>query len=146
MVELLSKLLIKDYKNTSDGDVRRAYGTLVSVLGLILNVILFVPLGFLLPVLWQNFRRMGACGAFGLGLSLAIELMQMLTFRATDVNDLITNTAGTLLGFLLAKGLTPRISAAGEGRREALCLTALSFSVMFFIHPFLSPLIWDRIL
>lgn len=112
----------------------------------ILNVILFVPLGFLLPVLWQNFRRMGACVAFGLGLSLAIELMQMLTFRATDVNDLITNTAGTLLGFLLAKGLTPKIPAAGEGRREALCLTALSFSVMFFIHPFLSPLIWDRIL
>lgn len=112
----------------------------------ILNVILFVPLGFLLPVLWQNFRRMGACFAFGLGLSLAIELMQMLTFRATDVNDMITNTAGTLLGFLLAKGLTPKIPAAGEGRREALCLTALSFSVMFFIHPFLSPLIWDRIL
>ncbi len=41
MVELLSRLLIKDYKNTSDGEVRRAYGTLVSVLGLILNVILF---------------------------------------------------------------------------------------------------------
>ena len=41
MVELLSKLLIKNYKNTSDGNVRRAYGTLVSILGLILNVILF---------------------------------------------------------------------------------------------------------
>lgn len=112
----------------------------------ILNVILFVPLGFLLPVLWQNFRRMGSCVAFGFGLSLSIELLQMLTFRATDVNDLITNTAGTLLGFLLVKGLTSRISAAGEGRREALCLTALSFAVMFFLHPFLSPLIWDRIL
>ena len=33
----------------------------------ILNVILFVPLGFLLPVLWQNFRRMGGlcCLWFG---------------------------------------------------------------------------------
>ena len=112
----------------------------------ILNVILFVPLGLLLPVLWQNFRRMGTCVAFGLGLSFTIELLQMLTFRATDVNDLLTNTAGTLLGFLLAKGLAARIHAAGEGRREALCLTALSFAVMFFVHPFLSPLIWDRIL
>ena len=88
----------------------------------ILNVILFVPLGFLLPVLRQNFRRMGSSVAFGFCLSLTIELLQMMTFRATDVNDLITNTAGTLLGFLLAKGLAPRISAVGEGRREALCL------------------------
>ena len=112
----------------------------------ILNVILFVPLGFLLPVLWQNYRKMGSCVVYCMGLSLSIELLQMLTFRATDVNDLITNTAGTLLGFLLAKGLTPKITAAGEGRREALCLTALSFTVMFFLHPFLSPLIWDRIL
>ncbi len=41
MIALLSKLFIKDYKNTSDGRVRRAYGTLVSILGLVLNVILF---------------------------------------------------------------------------------------------------------
>ena len=112
----------------------------------VLNVILFIPLGFLLPILWQNFRRMGACVAFGLGLSLAIELMQMLTFRATDVNDLITNTAGTLLGFLMAKGLAAKIPATGEGRRDAFYLTALSFAVMFFVHPFLSPLIWDKFL
>ena len=92
----------------------------------------------------QRYRNIGACISLGFGLSLVIELMQMLTFRATDVNDLITNTAGTLLGVLLAKGLPPKISAEGEGRREALCLTTLSFAVMFFDHPFLSPLIWDK--
>lgn len=112
----------------------------------ILNVILFVPLGFLLPILWKRFRSLGPCTFFGLSLSLVVELLQMLTFRATDVNDLITNTTGTFLGFLLAKGLTAKIPPAGEGRSDAVRLTVLSFCVMFFVHPFLSPLIWDRIL
>ena len=112
----------------------------------ILNVALFLPLGFFLPVLWQGFRKVGSCVVFGLGFSMFIELLQMLTFRATDVNDLITNTAGTLLGCLLAKALTGKKAAIGERKGDVYFLTALSFGVMFFIHPFLSPLIWDRIL
>jgi len=112
----------------------------------ILNVVLFVPLGFFLPVLWHRFRKLGSCAVFGFGFSLFIELLQMLTFRATDVNDLITNTAGTALGFLLARGVSGKKGAVGQGSGDVYLLTALSFSVMFFIHPFLSPLIWDRIL
>ena len=112
----------------------------------ILNVGLFVPFGVFLPVLWQRFRKLGNCIAFGFGFSLTIELLQMLTFRATDVNDLITNTVGTLVGFLAAMPLTGKILAIGEGRKDIIRLTALSFGVMFFLHPFLSPLIWDKIL
>lgn len=112
----------------------------------LLNVALFVPLGFFLPVLWGRFRKVITCAAFGAVFSLTIEVLQMLTFRATDVNDLITNTAGTLLGFLLAKPLTKKFVAIGKGSGDVYLLTALSFGIMFFIHPFLSPLIWDRIL
>ncbi|MBR2421790.1 MAG: VanZ family protein [Oscillospiraceae bacterium] len=111
-----------------------------------LNVVLFVPLGFFLPVLWRRFRRPGPCLAFGFSLSLSIELLQLLTFRATDVNDLITNTLGTLLGFLMARRLAAKHSPAGEGTGEPVWLTALAFAVMFFAHPFLSPWLWDRIL
>lgn len=120
-------------------------GMMADLKNCVLNVILFVPLGFFLPVLWQRFRKGSACLLFGFGLSLAIELLQMMTFRATDVNDLITNTAGTLLGFLLAKAVVGK-EAAGQGSRDVYLLTTLSFGVMFFVHPFLSPLIWDRIL
>lgn len=112
----------------------------------ILNVALFVPLGFFLPLLRHRFKNLRSVSAFGFGLSLMIELMQMLTFRATDVNDLITNTLGTMLGYLVAKLLMPKIPAAETGNGEVYLLTALSFSVMFFVHPFLSPMIWDRIL
>ena len=41
MVSLLAKLFIKDYKNTSSENVRKAYGMLCGALGIFLNVILF---------------------------------------------------------------------------------------------------------
>ena len=112
----------------------------------LLNVALFVPLGLFLSVLWQPLRIAGTCAAFGFGFSLFIELLQMLTFRATDVNDLITNTVGALLGFLLAKPITRKHPAVGKGSGPIYLLSGLAFCVMFFIHPFLSPLLWDEIL
>lgn len=112
----------------------------------ILNVLLFLPLGLFLPLLWQSFRNLRAIALFGFGLSLTVELLQMLTFRTTDVNDLITNTVGCMVGFLLTKPLTSRFPAVEKRSNEVYLLCILSFGVMFFLHPFLSPLIWDRIL
>ena len=105
----------------------------------ILNVALFLPLGMFLPVLWKKYRVMKRTVFFGFGLSLAIELLQILTLRATDVNDLITNTVGTALGFLLSRCVRSR---GGEQHRELYLLLAVTFGVMFFVHPFLSNLAW----
>lgn len=112
----------------------------------ILNVALFVPLGIFLPVLWERYRKLGSAILLGLGSSLSIELLQMLTYRATDVNDLITNVLGTVFGFWIAKPLADKLSPIAKGSGEVCSLWLLAFSVMFFLHPFLSPLIWDRIL
>lgn len=121
-------------------------GLIAELKNCILNVALFVPLGLFLPMLWQKYRTLKYTAGFGFCLSLFIELIQMLTFRATDVNDLITNVLGTLTGFFLAMPIVAKKPAAGERSRDAFILLSLSFGVMFFIHPFLSPLIWDRIL
>ena len=112
----------------------------------ILNVILFVPLGLFLPLLWRKYRRLRPGAIFAFGLSLAIELMQILTFRATDVNDLITNTVGYLVGFLAVKPLINKLSVEETGVKDVYPLCILTFGIMFFVHPFLSPLIWDSIL
>lgn len=112
----------------------------------ILNIALFVPLGLFIPLMWTRFRRFLPAAVFGFCLSLTIELLQMLTFRATDVNDLITNLVGTVIGFLLIKPVSHKCLAAGEGRWDVYALCGLSFGIMFFLHPFLSPLLWDRIL
>ncbi len=42
MTELLSRLFVKNHTHTSDPYVRRAYGTLASITGIVLNLLLFI--------------------------------------------------------------------------------------------------------
>lgn len=117
----------------------------------ILNVLLFVPLGAMLPILWHPYRNPKNMVLFGFGMSLSIEILQIFTFRATDVNDLITNVFGTFLGFLFANGLMKKFPAVREMGRdgktvELSIVFAVVFVVMFFLQPFLSAVLWDWIL
>lgn len=82
----------------ADGDRRLA--TLAGAAG---NVLLFVPLGFLLPLVLPRLDRRWRVLTVGAGVSLLIELAQlpMPGVRRADVNDLLLNVAGTALGWLL---------------------------------------------
>lgn len=66
-----------------------------------LNVLLFIPLGFLLPSLWKQKYSLIQTLCTGFLLSLTIELLQMFNFRASDINDLFANTVGTLCGYII---------------------------------------------
>lgn len=62
------------------------------------NLILFIPLGFLLAAAYGANRFWAKAGACVL-LSLSIETIQFLFLhRAADINDLITNSLGAALG------------------------------------------------
>ena len=70
---------------------------------IILNILLFIPFGYLLPVhlprlcWWQVIL-------LGLAFSLTIELLQLITkLGYADVDDLINNTLGAAIGFLCYK-------------------------------------------
>ena len=114
-----------------------------------LNVLLFVPLGILLPLLWREFRSFPRAALAGLLLSLGIEVLQIFTFRYTDVNDLLTNTAGAALGFLLAKALLRGSGRAfpGEGDAwwELAAVVVLTFAIAFLVQPFISGVLWNLI-
>ena len=113
----------------------------------VLNVLLFVPLGVMLPLLWNKFRTQKNTLLSGFGISLAIELLQILTFRATDVNDLITNTLGAYFGFLCAKAFLQKHSPAGKYEtHELVIVLCIVLLVMFFVYPFVSAALWDLIL
>lgn len=116
----------------------------------ILNVLLFVPLGLALPILWCRFKNAGRTVCFGFAMSLSIELLQVLTYRATDVNDLITNTCGTYLGFLCANVLQKRFSnlskIAQDKNSELDIVLVIVLLVMFFVYPYLSAALWDWII
>lgn len=66
------------------------------------NVMLFFPLGILLPLAWPRLRFWRGM-AIAVALSCSIELLQYLSsawgsYRAADVNDVILNVVGAGLG------------------------------------------------
>ena len=67
----------------------------------ILNIIMFMPLGFLLPLIWEKFRNFVKVFYTGLGFSLAIEICQLFNHRATDIDDLMMNSLGAVLGYFI---------------------------------------------
>lgn len=67
----------------------------------VLNIVMFLPLGFLLPYIWKEYRSLKRTAAAGACLSLAIEVCQLFNLRATDVDDLMMNTLGAVFGYLL---------------------------------------------
>lgn len=113
----------------------------------LLNILLFVPLGFFLPVLWKRFRPFLLTTLFGLCFSLFIELLQLFTLRATDVNDLMTNTVGTILGWCLGRlvlRLFPSMRPSWK-TKELAVVFGVTFAVMFLAQPFLAEIIWKLI-
>lgn len=77
----------------------------IDIVGYILNIVMFAPLGLLVPLLWQRMGKAPCIMLAGFSFSLLIELSQLLSYRGTDVDDLILNTLGALIGFLLYKVL-----------------------------------------
>lgn len=108
----------------------------------LLNVALFVPLGFFLVLLWKPFRNMGWTVLFGLCLSLAVETLQIFTYRATDINDLMTNTFGCILGYLLGLLSLKFIPGRSRPLRELGLVFSVVLGVMFLLQPLLSHLLW----
>lgn len=115
----------------------------------LLNVLLFIPLGLFLPILWNKYRNIKNTVIFGLGMTVFVESAQIFTFRTTDINDIITNAAGTALGFLAAELLTKKFKRYtvfdSKDKELYIICTTVSF-VMLFAEPFVSPLLWKMIL
>lgn len=76
-------------------------------LSFILNIFLFIPFGFLCPLISKSYERIRNTFLIGMGLSFFIEIVQLFTlYRATDINDLLTNGIGTILGYLCFRLIT----------------------------------------
>ena len=66
------------------------------------NVLLFVPYGFLLPWVFEKVRGFFKTGFWGLLTSVCVEVLQLVSGRGYfQIDDILTNTLGTLIGFLI---------------------------------------------
>lgn len=71
---------------------------------MILNICMFVPLGFWLPVGFKWFRRFWKTYLLGFLLTLGIEALQLMLSRGIfEVADLVHNTLGAMIGYGLFK-------------------------------------------
>jgi glycopeptide antibiotics resistance protein len=81
---------------------------------MLLNVIMFVPFGVLVPLRWPRADSFDRILGYGVAASAFIETTQlilMLTLgsrRTVDVNDLIANGAGAVAGLLLLRLAVPQ--------------------------------------
>lgn len=72
----------------------------------VLNIVMFVPFGLLVPLVWARAGGIGRVAALSLAASTVIELTQLALWltlgnhRTVDVNDLIANTVGGVLGLI----------------------------------------------
>ncbi|MDU5333468.1 VanZ family protein [Enterococcus sp.] len=105
----------------------------------ILNIIMFAPLGFLLPLIWKQCRKLSSTVLLGFQFSLMIELLQLFNRRATDIDDLLMNTLGALIGFLiwllyqkLFRKTLQQINAFSK--REPQIYLILSLLGVFFLY------------
>lgn len=70
------------------------------------NILLLMPLGILLYLLWEPFRRPGRSILMGFLCSVAIESVQLITRRGKfELDDIMNNVLGMLIGFWLCRGM-----------------------------------------
>lgn len=82
----------------------------------VLNVIMLIPYGVLVPLLRRRFDSVRSLALLAVASSSAIEAVQFVigvtlgSRRTVDVNDLIANTGGALIGLLILRLALPYAS------------------------------------
>lgn len=77
-----------------------------------LNMLLFMPLGFMLPLIRPSADSVRKAVRSGLIFSFSIEMLQLIirvtlgNGRTTDINDLIANTVGSIIGYFIFHRIT----------------------------------------
>lgn len=101
----------------------------------LLNVLLFIPLGFFCPMISKTYQKAKNELFIGFGFSLIIEISQLFTLhRATDINDIISNTLGALIGYVCFRFIMKlRNKRVVDGNVGMSRMTILYLAVAFII-------------
>ena len=72
---------------------------MMSFANLVGNVLLLTPMGFLLPLLYDRMRSWNKTLLLGVTFSLTLEMVQYFLGRTADIDDVLLNSLGILLGY-----------------------------------------------
>lgn len=101
------------------------------------NVLLFVPLGLFIPLLLKKSGKQALI--VGVAVSLCFEIVQYIgAYGASDIDDVLLNGLGTLLGIKLLTWLRTRKGSRGKQLAAALVLIVpaglLGLALLFVTH------------
>ncbi|NCI46045.1 VanZ family protein [Sediminibacterium soli] len=82
--------------------------TLHALQNIVGNIILFIPMGLLLPLVFSNIQRFRRVVLTGMTVSVIIESTQWVSrlcgiYRFVDIDDVLLNTLGTAIGCRIAQ-------------------------------------------
>lgn len=87
----------------------RTGDSIIIIRNIIGNIIMFMPFGFLLPIILKKVNNFKKIITFSFIFSLGIEVLQFLissityNYKITDIDDIILNVLGGILGFIIFK-------------------------------------------
>lgn len=100
----------------------------------LLNVAMFGPLGFLLPLLGKKLRKWYVTLPVGFGVSLTIELLQLAMGRGIcDVDDLFCNTLGAAIGYFVIMAVLSALNGKGKRAKPALIYGGIAFFLILAV-------------
>ena len=85
------------------------------------NIIAFIPFGFFLPLLSKKFHSFKMVALATFCLSLTFELIQLIfRFGSFDVDDLILNTVGGMIGYIPVKVVSRYVRRRRKEQKRTL--------------------------
>ena len=79
--------------------------TQTAFINLPMNIVIFVPLGILLPLVWKKLRAFWKVFFISSAFIILIEFLQYFIGRASDIDDYILNILGVIIGYMIYKGI-----------------------------------------
>lgn len=78
-------------------------GWQINIIG---NIAMFIPVGIVWPICFKELNTIGKTILSGAGFSLLIEITQLPFYeRCSDVDDILLNTLGVVIGALICFGI-----------------------------------------
>lgn len=103
-------------------------------LNVLLNIAMFGPFGFLLPLLNRKLRKCYLTIPAGLCASLSIEMLQLVFASGVfDVDDLFCNTLGAAIGYFVIMAVMSLFNEKGKRAKPTLGYVTLMLVPVFAI-------------
>lgn len=74
--------------------------SLLELRNIIFNILMFLPFGFVLPLLFKKCEKFYITYFLGLCMTISIEVLQLISKRGIfEIDDIINNTLGCMIGY-----------------------------------------------